>query len=177
MTYSAAVSTPSIKVSTDTPVHPVSNLDHFVTQWMSLVTCSVGSLRNSSHVQLLGLSISPSMTKLHSATGMRGVGAADNTGMSLTTYCPGGSRELLAVSRSVPRNPRDMKDIDGLLLTPHRNRLQNGSLPHGRHRQTNSSSVVMSMQPPMLLATGHRLAWKVCERSAASRLSSGQPAR
>src|SRR5438445_8126819 len=119
MTNSAAVSTPSIRVSTDTPVHPVSNLDHFVTQWMSLVTCSVGSLRNSSHVQFLGLSISPSMTKLHSATGMRGVGPADNTGKSLTTYCPGGSRELLAVSRRLPRNPRDMKDIDGLLLAPH----------------------------------------------------------
>src|SRR6266446_10263512 len=80
---------------------------------MSLVTCSVGSLRNSSHDQLRGLSISPSMTKLHSACGMRGVGPADNTGKSLTRYCPGGRRELLAVSRRLPRNPRDMNDIVG----------------------------------------------------------------
>src|SRR3989442_10035767 len=115
MTNSAAVSTPSIRVSTDTPVHPVSNFDHFVTQWMSLVTCSVGSLRNSSHVQLRGLSISPSMTKLHSATGMRGVGPADNTGKSFTRYCPGGSRELLAVSRPLPPNPRAMKEKDRFL--------------------------------------------------------------
>src|SRR6266567_3343789 len=82
---------------------------------MSLVTCSVGSLRNSSHVQLLGLSISPSTTKLHSAKGIRGVAPADRTGKSWTTYCPGGTRELLAVSRRLPRNPRDMKDIDCLL--------------------------------------------------------------
>src|SRR5260370_14253516 len=85
---------------------------------MSLVTCSVGSLRNSSHDQLRGLSISPSMTKLHSATGIRGVGPADNTGKSLTRYCPGGKRELLAVSRRLPRNPRDMNDNDGFLPNP-----------------------------------------------------------
>src|SRR5260370_12743315 len=82
---------------------------------MSLVTCSVGSLRNSSHDQLRGLSISPSMTKLHSACGMRGVGPADNTGKSLTRYCPGGRRELLALSRPLPRKPRDMNDIDRFL--------------------------------------------------------------
>src|SRR6266849_5322082 len=145
---------------------------------MSLVTCSVGSLRNSSHDQLRGLSISPSMTKLHSATGIRGVGPADNTGKSLTRYCPGGKRELLAVSRRLPRNPRDMNDIDGFLPNPGCDSLQDRSLPQaGAGRQTNSSSVVISMQPPMLLATGQRLAWNVCDRSAASRLSSGQPAR
>ena len=36
----------------------MSSFDHFVTQWMSRVTVSDGSARNSSHVQLRGSSIS-----------------------------------------------------------------------------------------------------------------------
>jgi hypothetical protein len=50
-TYSAEVSIPSSSVWMETPCHGVSSFDHFVTQWMSTVTSSLGNARNSSHVQ------------------------------------------------------------------------------------------------------------------------------
>src|SRR6266851_8937170 len=118
MTNSAAVSTPSRIVSTETPFHAVSSLVHLVTQWMSLVTSSAGSLRNSSQVHFLGSSISPSTTKVHSDEATRGVGPAERTGKSFTTYWPGGTRELLAMSLFLPRNPRDMKDMGVVSSTP-----------------------------------------------------------
>ena len=59
------VSTPSSRVSTDTPVQVVSSLDHFVTQWMSRVTVSEGKALNSSQVQDLGSSISPVISNVH----------------------------------------------------------------------------------------------------------------
>src|SRR5258708_9454462 len=118
MTNSAAVSTPSRIVSTETPFQAVSSVVHLVTQWMSLVTSSAGSLRKSSQVHFLGSSISPSTTNVHSAKATRGVGPAERTGKSLTTYCPGGTRELLEVSRRLPRNPRDMKDMGVVSSTP-----------------------------------------------------------
>src|SRR5713226_1309139 len=111
MTNSAAVSTPSRIVSTETAFQRVSSLVHLVTQWMSLVTSSAGSARNSSQVHFLGSSISPSTTNVHSGKPTRGVGPAERTGKSFTTYCPGGTRELLAVSLRLPRNPREMKDM------------------------------------------------------------------
>src|SRR5260370_34854359 len=112
MTNSAAVSTPSRIVSTETPLQTVSSLVHLVTQWMSVVTSSAGSLRNSSQVHFLGWAISPSTTNVHSESATRGVGPADRTGKSFTTYCPGGTRELLAVSLRLPRNPREVKDME-----------------------------------------------------------------
>src|SRR5690348_14813594 len=78
---------------------------------MSLVTFSVGSAMNSFQVQRFGSSISPSMEKVHWSTLTRGVGPAERTGQSVTTYCPGGTRELEAVSRRLPRNPREMNPI------------------------------------------------------------------
>src|SRR5207245_9669397 len=96
---------------TDTPSQGVSSFVHLVTPWMSFVTCSVGSLRNSSHVHFLGSSISPSTTKFDSATGMRGVGPAERTGKSSTTYCPGGKRPAAAPSRTWPRTPSERTDI------------------------------------------------------------------
>src|SRR5438093_5945450 len=104
---SAAVSTPSIRVSTLTPFQLVSSFDHLVTQWMSLVTVSVGRAWNSFQVQRLGSSISPSMENVHRSTSTRGVGPAERTGKSVTKYCPGGTRGLDAVSRRLPRNPRE----------------------------------------------------------------------
>src|SRR5437899_6166482 len=109
--YSAAVSTPSSRVSIDTPFHVVSNLDHFVTQWMSVVTVSDGRARNSVQVQRFGSSISPSIEKLHWSRDTLGVGPADSTGKSFTTYCPGGSREDDTLSRRLPRNPRETKPM------------------------------------------------------------------
>src|SRR3954469_24201955 len=47
------------------------------------------------------------MEKVHWSRLTRGVGPAERTGKSVTTYCPGGTRELDAVSRRLPLNPRD----------------------------------------------------------------------
>ena len=69
----------------------MSSFDHFVTQWMSTVTVSAGSSRNSSHVHDTGSSTSPSIRKLHSSSGVCGVGPAESTGKSVSRYCPGGS--------------------------------------------------------------------------------------
>src|ERR687894_3240661 len=89
--YSAAVSTSSRSVSTETPSHLVPSFDHLVTQWMSFVIFSEGSWLNSSQVHLLGSSISPTMEKSPSSRGVRGVGPAESTGKPSSRYCPGGS--------------------------------------------------------------------------------------
>ena len=47
----------------------VSSLDHFVTQWMSTVTVSDGSARNSSHARTRARSTAPSIEKLHCSSG------------------------------------------------------------------------------------------------------------
>src|ERR1051326_3775258 len=107
-TYSAAVSTPSINVSTDTPFQAVSSLVHLVTQWMSTVMLSAGRALNCSHVQVFGWSISPLMVNVHFARSTRGVGPADRTGKSFTVRWPGGTRELLSPAPRRPLNPRDM---------------------------------------------------------------------
>src|SRR4029077_4880133 len=120
-------------VSSETPVQVVSSLDHFVTQWMSTVTLSLGSLRNSSQVHTFGSSTSPTIENVHSDRGRRGVGPADSTGKSFTRCWPGGTRELLAVSRRLPLNPREMNaiaDLDSSLRsTDHRNWSGAHSLP------------------------------------------------
>ena len=68
---------PSSSVSTETPSHVVSNFDHLVTQWMSRVIVSEGSAWSSSQVQLGGDPFSsPPIEKVHSASGVCGVGHA-----------------------------------------------------------------------------------------------------
>src|SRR3712207_6344765 len=89
--YWAAVSTPSSKVSTETPSQLVPSFDHLVTQWISFVISSEGSCLNSSQVHLLGSFISPTMEKSHSSSGVWGVGPAESTGKPSSRYCPGGS--------------------------------------------------------------------------------------
>ncbi len=86
----------------------MSSFVHLVTQWMSTVTVSAGSARNSSHDHERTASVSPSIVNVHSASGVWGVGPADSTGKSLVTYCPGGTREGSALSRRRPRNPREI---------------------------------------------------------------------
>src|SRR5215207_5893714 len=105
VTYSAAVSTPSSNVSTETPSHLVPSFDHLVTQWMSFVISSEGSCLISSQVHLLGSSISPAMEKSHSSSGVRGVGPAERTGKPSTKYCPGGSAVSWLLRR--PLKPRE----------------------------------------------------------------------
>src|SRR3712207_4169684 len=107
--YSAAVSTPSSKVSIDTPSHLVPSFDHLVTQWMSSVISSDGSARNSSHVHLLGSSTSPTTEKSHSESGVRGVGPAESTGKPDVSYWPGGRRSSPSVRLRRPRKPREKK--------------------------------------------------------------------
>src|SRR5260221_4366042 len=109
MTCSAAVSTPSSRASIETPSQTVSNLLHLVTQWMSLVTVSRGSLRNSSQVQRFGSSTSPVIENAHSLSAVRGVGPADRMGKSRTWYWPGGRRPSWDLSRSRPTKPQKKK--------------------------------------------------------------------
>ena len=73
-------------MSTETPVHVVSSFDHLVTQWMSTVTVSAGRAMNSSHGHDTGSSTAPLIVKLHSSSGVCGVGPADSTGKSRVTY-------------------------------------------------------------------------------------------
>src|SRR5215213_8568402 len=105
MKYSAAVSTPSSKVSTETPSHLVSSFDHLVTQWISLVISSEGSCVNSSQVQRLGSSTSPTIEKSHSSSGVWGVGPAERTGKPSSRYWPGGSLSSCLLRR--PKKPRE----------------------------------------------------------------------
>src|SRR5690348_14821144 len=102
---------PSSSVSTDTPRQAVSSFDHFVTQWMSTVMVTDGSARNCSHGQDTGSSTAPSIVKLHSSSGVCGVGPADRTGKSPVTYWPGGTRLGSATGRRLPLKPRLMGDI------------------------------------------------------------------
>src|SRR5436190_13269566 len=99
----------SNKVSKLTPCQCVSSLVHLVTQWISTVKFWDGRPRNSSHVQLTGSPTSPSILKLHRSSGVRGVGPAESTGKSLTTYCPGGTRLAAPGCLGLPTNPRETK--------------------------------------------------------------------
>src|SRR3954453_4822640 len=109
MTYFPSGSTPSSKRSTDTPSQTVSNLLHLVTQWISTVTVSVGSVRNSAQFQRCGDLMSPVTARSHFSSGVCGVGPAESTGKSVVRYCPGGNRPARAGSSCRrPRNPREM---------------------------------------------------------------------
>src|ERR687898_2145661 len=101
--YSAVVSTPSRRVSTETPSHLVPSFDHLVTQWISVVISSEGSSLNSSHLLLLGSSTSPSTEKSHCSRGVWGVGPAERTGKPSSRYCPGGSAVSWLLRR--PKKP------------------------------------------------------------------------
>src|SRR5919112_4226067 len=103
--YSAAVSTSSSRVSTETPSQLVPSFDHLVTQWMSLVVSSEGSCLTSSHVQRLGSSTSPTIEKSHSSSGVCGVGPAERTGKPSTRYWPGGNLSSCLLGR--PKKPRE----------------------------------------------------------------------
>src|SRR3954452_8261573 len=94
----------------ETPVQVVPSLDHLVTQWMSTVTVSERSAMNSAHGHDTGWSTAPLIKKLHSSSGVCGVGPADSTGKSRTTCCPGGTRAESTSARR-PRKPGEIGDI------------------------------------------------------------------
>jgi hypothetical protein len=73
-------------MSTDTPRHTVSSLVHFVTQWMSRVTSSSGTARNSRHVQDFLVSPPCVIENVQSSSGVCGVGPADSTGKPSVRY-------------------------------------------------------------------------------------------
>src|SRR5919201_4981100 len=104
----------SSSVSTDTPSHIVPNLDHFVTQWMSMVGVSRGSAWNSSHDQRTERPLEPRIVKSHVASGVRGVGPAERTGKSRVSYCPGGRRPGGADSRRLWK-PRAMNGLSAMI--------------------------------------------------------------
>src|ERR687898_458098 len=98
-------------VSTETPSQTVPNLDHLVTQWMSAVMGSRGSVWNSSHVHRAVRPPGPRSVKSHAGSETLGVGPAESTGKSRVSYWPGGSRTALEVERGRPRNPRENMDV------------------------------------------------------------------
>src|SRR5215211_34902 len=108
----ALVSTPSSRVSSDTPSQVVPSLDQWVTQWMSTVIGSLGSARKAFQSQRCWSPVSLVMVNSQSSRSMVGVGPADRTGKSSTRYWPGGSSTL---GRRRPLNPRDTVPIS---LTP-----------------------------------------------------------
>src|SRR4051812_23636649 len=137
--WPASVSTAARRVSRDTPVHVVPSLDHLVTQWMSTVTFSDGSARNSSHGHDTGSATAPLIVKLHSSRGVRGVGPADRTGKSLTTYWPGGTRSGSTCGRR-PRKPREISAMTVLLsFGPLED--PGGALDRNRRRRSRDTSM------------------------------------
>src|SRR5436305_1163968 len=78
---------------------------------MSTVIVSAGSEVNSVQDQETGWPTAPPIAKLHSSVDVRGVGPADSTGKSLTTYCPGGTRDGSTSGRRRPWNPREIGTI------------------------------------------------------------------
>src|SRR5437764_10924276 len=79
---------------------------------MSVVICSLGSARNSSHDHVAGSSTAPLIVNVQSSRSTVGVGPADSTGKSSTTYWPGGMRLGSTSRRRRPPNPRE---INGLM--------------------------------------------------------------
>src|SRR5918992_3824154 len=141
--YSAAVSTPSSRVSTETPSQLVPSFDHLVTQWISFVTSSEGSCLNSSQVHLLGSSISPTMEKSHSSSGVWGVGPAESTGKPSSRYCPGGS----AVSWLLRRPLKPLEKNPSTITFPPRSSIRTLALTKS------SRSVVSRPRPTSSLET------------------------
>src|SRR5438034_1990192 len=108
-------------VSIEMPSQTVSNLDHFVTQWMSFVVVWRGSAVNSSHVHR-ALRPSAALTvKSQAASGVRGVGPAERTGKSRVSYWPGGSRPAVSADCRLPRNPREINAIGAMSLSERQN--------------------------------------------------------
>jgi hypothetical protein len=68
----------------------------------STVTVSLGRAVNSFQVQKCDWPTAPSTVNSHRSNRTLGVGPADSTGKSLSTYCPGGTR---AASTSMRRRP------------------------------------------------------------------------
>src|SRR5436853_3137824 len=78
---------------------------------MSVVICSLGSAWNSSHDHVAASSTAPLIVNVHVSRDTEGVGPADSTGKSSTTYWPGGIRLGSTSRRRRPPNPREIKGL------------------------------------------------------------------
>src|SRR5579862_2431315 len=85
-------------VAKATPSHAVSNFDHRVTQWMSVLTVFVGSAVNCPHVSSTGFSTRPKTLNRHFAGSKRGGVPTCSTGKSRARYWPGGNLASVAAS-------------------------------------------------------------------------------
>src|SRR3984885_3555357 len=94
---------PSSSVSSDTPRQWVPSLDHWVTQWMSVVTSSAGSAVNCFQSHLVDSPASVVIVNVQVAVLTGGVGPACRTGKPCSRYWPGGS---LGLSPRRPVKPR-----------------------------------------------------------------------
>jgi hypothetical protein len=64
----------------------VSNFDHFVTQWMSVVISMLGNEVSSSNVRVKSLSTSPKTRMFHSPGAYSGTSPTWRTGNRLVRY-------------------------------------------------------------------------------------------
>src|SRR5438876_8439235 len=78
---------------------------------MSVRISSLDSARNSSHDHDVGSSTAPVIENVHVSRDTEGVGPADNTGKSSTTYWPGGMRLGSTSRRRRPPNPRESSGL------------------------------------------------------------------
>ncbi len=82
---------PSSSVSSETPRQWVPSLDHWVTQWMSVVMSSAGSAVNCFQSHLVESPVSVVIVNFQVAVLTGGVGPAWRTGKPCSRYWPGGS--------------------------------------------------------------------------------------
>src|SRR5712692_6884699 len=99
MTATASGRTPARRriSETATPSQRLSYRLQRVTQWMSDVTSTRGSPRNSFHVQETSLSTRPKHRKVQVCRSARGVSPYVRTGHFCVSTCPGGRRSLASV--------------------------------------------------------------------------------
>src|SRR5262249_57685678 len=85
--------------------------ERLVREGMSGVRFSLGSARNSFHDHIAGWSTAPVIVNVQLSRSAVGVGPADNTGKSSTTYWPGGIRLGSTSRRRRPPNPREISGL------------------------------------------------------------------
>src|SRR3989454_8083263 len=88
-----------------TPSHRLSSRDHAVTQWKSAVSSTFGSVRNCSHVNVVGVSTSPSTRRAHVFGSNLGTMPRSRRGHPIVVCCPGGRRGV-GMSRAQHQAPK-----------------------------------------------------------------------
>ena len=116
----ASVATPSSSRSSDTPSHIVSSFVHFVTQWMSTVTVSAVSARNSSQLHDARLGVDLALhereaplreRRVRRRPGLRRLAPGSPW---VTSLAGGHARRIGDRAAAGTRKPREMKLTCGL---------------------------------------------------------------